>query len=309
MSAPEFVDRSIPNVEPGSAEWYTYVTASKIAAIVGHSGYDSWFSLWHRMNGTVPADPDNDVKRRGHYVEPAIKSWFGDQFPEFEVRATGLWIHPDAEWAGASPDGILIPRDGGDPALLECKSDGYGDPEWGDEGSGDIPRGYFDQVQWQMACSGIHTTYVAVLQPYLTFAWFKVEFDAAYAAWLLIEAEKFMVALTTGIKPSVDPLDGHTATYASLKALNPLIDPQQDVVLTDEEVIPFLIANDEYLRAETQLQAAKNVIAERLGNGKKATWNSHTIATRQQKAAGLPYMVKAKKLPSAPTELESRIAA
>jgi len=41
----------IPELEPGSAGWYQFMTASKVAAAMGLSPYESPFSLWHRMAG------------------------------------------------------------------------------------------------------------------------------------------------------------------------------------------------------------------------------------------------------------------
>ena len=37
-------------IPPGSDEWRKYMTASKIAAVMGHSPYESRFSLWHRSS-------------------------------------------------------------------------------------------------------------------------------------------------------------------------------------------------------------------------------------------------------------------
>ena len=43
----------VPRLEPGSAAWLQRMSASKIAAVVGLSSYQSRFSLWHRMAGLV----------------------------------------------------------------------------------------------------------------------------------------------------------------------------------------------------------------------------------------------------------------
>jgi len=292
----EFKDLSVPNVEPGSAEWLGYMSASKIAAVVGHSEYDSYFSLWHRMNGTIEPEPDDDIKRRGHYLEPAIAAWFADQHPEWEIRETGMWINPECEWQSASPDRIVITGDG--PQLLQIKSDAA--HEYGEPGTDQVPIGYFDQVQWEMHVTGIHTCHLAVILPFLIFAEYVIEYDAEYAAALVDAAEPFMLSLLAGKKPSIDPMDGHTATYRAVKELHPDID-DEDVVLPDELATAFLQANETKKAAEQTVQAAKSVIAEYMGNAKSCSWNSKKLFGRQCRNGGTPYMVAAKNLPSITT--------
>lgn len=104
-----------PRMEPGSPDWLATMSASKIAAVVGLSTYESRFSLWHRMSGLIDPEPDDDEKRRGHYLEPAIARWFADQHPEWVIEPTGTWGHQDRPWQTASPD-RLVHRNVDDPA-------------------------------------------------------------------------------------------------------------------------------------------------------------------------------------------------
>jgi len=292
----EFIDRSIANVAPGSPEWYSYMTASKIAAVMGHSTYDTWFSLWHRMNGTIELQPEDDQKRRGHYLEPAIAAWWADQFPDYDVYTTGLWVHPEVEWAAASPDRIPRHKLTGAPVLLECKSDA--NDAFGEPGTDQVPPAYFDQVQWQMGCTGIRTAYIAVLGGFLMFDWYVVEYDAAHFDAMMARATEFMTDLTLGNLPSIDPMDGHLATYQAVKELHPDIDRGTVLELSKAEVVPYLQAVEESEAAKTRLQAATTVMADLLGNGHKVLYNSKTVAYRMSKGGGTPYLVKGKNLPA-----------
>jgi putative phage-type endonuclease len=89
---------------PGSAEWLSRMSASKIAAVVGLSPYESRYSLWMRMAGLVPQQEQTSAMSRGHYLEPAIAAWFADQHPDWTITPTGTFQHPRHEWMVASPD-------------------------------------------------------------------------------------------------------------------------------------------------------------------------------------------------------------
>jgi hypothetical protein len=101
----------VPTKVPGSPDWMGYMTASKIAAVVGLSTYESPFSLWHRMAGNIANSADTDITRRGHYLEPAIRAWFADQHPELDVATTGTWVHNERAWqAGQTSDALVFDR-------------------------------------------------------------------------------------------------------------------------------------------------------------------------------------------------------
>ena len=76
--------------QPGTAEWRTLLTASKIPAVMGTSPWSSRFTLWHEMAGTFTPEPINPaVLERGHILEPAVAAWFQAQHPEWVVRECG----------------------------------------------------------------------------------------------------------------------------------------------------------------------------------------------------------------------------
>jgi putative phage-type endonuclease len=288
-----FIDRSIPGIKPGSAEWMKYMSASKVAAIMGHSDYDSWFSLWHKMNGTIAPDPETDEHRRGHYLEPACLAWFHDQHPGWKFTPTGMWVHPDHEWASATPDEIGWTPDG--QVIIEAKSSNL-DYEWGEPGTDQIPPGYNDQVQWQMFCTGMRRAYLPVITNGLRFVEYVVDYDPGYVGEMLAVAIEFMATLKAGQKPSVDPLDGHLSTYQAVRELNPgILDETIDV--DDDMALPFLEANADVKAAENRLQAAKNVLADYVGEAHYVTWGKTKLLTRQSKKGGIPYFVSARNLP------------
>jgi hypothetical protein len=71
MTAATFRPGQPGYIEPGSPEWLRAITPSKVAAILGVSRWESPYSLWHRMKGTVPPEGPKDIFQIGHDYEPA----------------------------------------------------------------------------------------------------------------------------------------------------------------------------------------------------------------------------------------------
>lgn len=293
-----FTDPSVPEVTPGSAEWMTYMTASKVSAIMKHSTYESYLSLWLKMAGQIPREEDTDITRRGHYLEPAVRAWFRDQHPEWQVTETGMWVHKEIPWAASTPDGIIHTPEGTE--LFEAKSSTL-DGDWGEPGTDQVPPGYYDQAQWQMFTTGFRRVRLAVIKSYLDFAEYVIEYDPEYVALMLARVTEFMDSLEAGKRPSLDPLDGHAATYEAVKQLNPGIE-DEDFELEDADAIRFLEANAERKAAELVEQGAKSYIADLAGEAHYITWNGKKLFTRQSRGGGTPYLVASKNLPTIPEE-------
>lgn len=297
----QFTDPSVPEVAPGSAEWMTYMTASKVSAIMKHSTYDSYLSLWLKMAGQIPREQDTDITRRGHYLEPAVRAWFRDQHPDWQVTQTGMWIHKEIPWAASTPDGIVHTPEGTE--LFEAKSSTI-DTEWGEPGTDQIPPGYYDQAQWQMFTTGLRRVHLAVIKSYLEFAEYVIEYDPRHVAIMLAKVTEFMDSLEQGRRPSLDPLDGHASTYEAIKQLNPDIE-DEEFELGDADAIRFLKANAERKAAELVEQGAKTYIADQAGSARSITWNGKKLFNRQSRGGGTPYLVASKNLPTIPEESEA----
>ncbi len=285
---------------PGSPEWLRLMTASKIAAVVGLSPWESRFSLWHRMAGLIPPDPDSDVKRRGHYLEPAIVAWWADQHPEILGHFPGgTQVHPEDPRFAASPD-RLVSFPGPDRSVdwrpLEVKTSSR-DDQWGAEGTDRIPPHYFVQCQWQMECTGTRVCHVALLDAWLTFREYIVEYDAQEAAGLRVEAAAFMDSLPWGSKPQRPDLDAHGATYQAVRQLHPQVEGR-DVQVPSDVAFEFLESRQALKAAERYAQFCTSRMAELMGTARRARYRDRTIATRQAKGDGTPYLVAGRSLPT-----------
>jgi len=287
----------LPTLEPGSREWLQRMSASKIAAVLGLSPYDSRFSLWHRMAGLAAPEPDSEEKRRGHYLEPAICHWFADQHPNWQISSTGTWIAGDDDRWAASPD-RLITTESGEARLLEAKTEAS-DERWGEDGSDDIPVYHRAQVQWQMLVTGLRVCHVAVLTSFLSFREYVVHFDPDDVARLLTAAEEFMSSLPGGTAPRRPQIDGHDATYQVVRQLHPEID-DFDMPIDTPLAERFCVAQHQLKAAKATEQAARAELFDVMGSAKRATFGTQCIATRQAKTGGTPYLVAGRNLPFAP---------
>lgn len=278
----------VPRLEPGSTEWLHVMSASKIAAVVGLSPWESRFSLYHRMRGML-GDDSNDATRRGIYLEDGVAAWFADQHPDWRIDRTETWLHRHRPWQAAAPDRLATLPDG-TVELIEIKT--AGDPDgWGDEGTDDIPPYYRAQVQWQLDTLGLRRCHVAVLLPFLRFRAYAVDYDPADAAFLVAEGRKFLDDLEHDVLP---PIDGHTATYQAVCEMHPLIEDVK-VDVPDDIARPYLDA----LSAEKDIAAEKRraaaLLLEHMGTARDAYYRSKRIASRQAKATDTtPYLCAAK---------------
>jgi putative phage-type endonuclease len=282
----------VPGVEPGSAEWLRYMTGSKIAAVMGLSSYESEFSLFLRMQGAIPAQQVTDLMQRGHYLEPAIRSWFSDQHPGWGMTQTGMWVSAARPLHAVSPDGLVTTSDG-EVRLFEAKS-AIQDDQWGEPGSDEIPVGYRCQVMWGMDVLGLKVAHVAVLTRQLAFAEYVVNYDEADAALLRERADAFLAALERDERPSID---GHDATYEAVKALHPDIDGG-DIPVPDELAEAFCRARHAKKAAEAEAKRTTSLLADHMGAAQRATFAGRTIASRLSKGGGTPYLTAAQNLPT-----------
>lgn len=284
---------------PGTEGWRKVMSASKIAAVVGLSPYESRYSLWHLMNGDIPAQPNTAILERGHYLEPAVAAWFADQartddrLRPYSVRTTGTFTHPDRHEHVASPDRVLYatPKARTPLGLLEIKS-ALNEWEWGETGTDQIPIGYRCQVQWQLYVMGLDFCYVAAITSHLEFRWYRIDRDPEDIALLVQAADDFLDSIDAQVEPDIDSSEH---TYAAIRELNPEIDGST-VQLDPDAAIAFV----EALRAEKDARAAKqaavNAIAHQMGTAKHAEYAGMTYAHRQAKQGGKPYVVAARGL-------------
>jgi putative phage-type endonuclease len=279
----------VPLIEPGSPEWLRCMSASKVAAVLGLNRFESPFSLWHRMKGNVAPDPDDAMKRRGHYLEPAIRNWFADQHPDWAVQTTGSWRHPDRPWQTASPDGLVILPDGTVEGF-EAKSDDN-DDQWGEPGTDQVPVGVRAQVQWQMDTIGTRRVHVAMIGAFLEFKAYVVDYDPDDVAVMREHCSQFLDTLAANEQP---PIDAHRATYTVVRELHPQVEDVK-VEIPAQLAADFRAACRAFDEAKTEKQLQTSLVGDAMGTARRCTDpTGEPVAIRISKNGGTPYVTAAR---------------
>lgn len=276
---------------PGSPEWAKLITASKVAAILGVSPWESPRSVWHLMHGDLPREESTEVQRRGHYLEPAILAWWRDQHGvldgEFKVQPEYLL----GNWAAATPDMVThVEAYNHENVLVEAKSTAD-DGDWGDPGTDEIPDYYLVQVYWQMHVSGIHRCYVPVIGPRLKFAEYVVDYEPTYGQALERTMRKFYDSLAADEPPD---LDNTVATWNAVRKIHKDIDRGASVELTEAEARLLVVENDIAKTTEPRLRGARSAVVDRMGRAQYATYQGVRIARRQPRGEETTFVVVAK---------------
>jgi putative phage-type endonuclease len=149
------------NVEQGSIEWKKaklgHVSASSIADVMakgkGITRHKYMVKLVaERLTGEVSESYSNDAMLHGVETEPLAKIAF-ESATQTLIEKTGFWKHPEIEWLGVSPDG-LISTD----AVIECKCPNtttHIDYIFEDR----CPVEYYKQIQCQLWVTGRSKAY------------------------------------------------------------------------------------------------------------------------------------------------------
>lgn len=279
----------------GDAEWTKLITASKVAAILGVSPWDSPRSVWHEMRGDIERGPQTEVMSRGHYLEPAILAWWRDRYEIGHDEGREYQLQPEyrlGNWAAATPDMVACHPDH-DNVLVEAKSAAY-DSDWGTEGTDEIPAYYLAQCYWQMHVSGIRRCYVPIITSRLRFAEYVVDYDPDIGTDLERRMREFYDSLSSDVPPD---LDDSVATFETLRRLHPDIDPDLTVEVTEAEAVELLTAKSDLDWAEARDRKARAAVLDRMGKARFAVCNGIKVARRQRNKSGVTFVPLPKNLP------------
>ena len=269
--------------KPGTPEHTRLVTASKVAAILGVSKWESPYSMWMKMAGRVTQEPTSTVQARGNYLEPAILAWWRDQHGIVPAEFYEQPYYTLGDWAAATPDAATnLGIHDETRVLVEAKSAARLD-EWDNDGDNGtsidgVPIYYWVQLQWQMHVSGIHTAYLALIGTFLEFKEYKVEYDAAHSAAVEAHCREFFDSLAADEPP---PLDGTTATYDVVRKQHEGVDKGEKVEVDFDTAVIYINAMNEAKDAAEAERLAKSELLDLMGDAAYADCDGVRIARRQ----------------------------
>lgn len=281
------------SLTPGSTNWRSTISSSKIPTILGLNPWTSQYALWHEMNGDVePAGMDERQARIGHYAELMLVPYWLDDHPgwacertselSYEQTFTGDYGYP----AVATVDAVATGPDG-EQCIIECKTTNDMST-WGAPGDPDaVPAHYYAQVMWQMGVSGIHRAEIIVLGHMQTET-HPVEWDADVFAGLVDAGADWWASLEAGDPPA---LDESVATYETVRGLHPHIEKGAEVETDRGFALSVLDAVMAVEDAETTLQGLKTQALDLMGNAQHLTCEGEKIATRRARGQSKPFIV------------------
>lgn len=143
------------NIQQRTPEWYAArtgrVTGSAVGAILGLSPWQKQRDVLRRMvrdyHGESPEFISNPATEYGTFHESGA---IAELEMEHGIKTVdcGFFVHPEHDWLGASPDGLI-----GDDALLEVKCP-FGLRNGGEFKSIFEQLHYYAQIQIELYCTG-----------------------------------------------------------------------------------------------------------------------------------------------------------
>jgi len=137
-----------------SAERKGRITGSAVGAILGLSPFMTRYDVMRRMvrdwHGLPAEFTGNVATEYGHQHEPMAIMDYELKYSNIPVEEAGFFIHPEHDWLGATPDGLI-----GDNATLEIKCPfGKRNDETPAFKTLADQQHYYAQVQIELACTG-----------------------------------------------------------------------------------------------------------------------------------------------------------
>jgi len=223
---------------------HTYLGGSEVAAIMGLSPYKSAYTLWSEKCGFYEEEDKADHIKLAAYLGHENEQTIADLFQEesgMKVRKTMYrYSLKEYPFLGVHLDRLIRTPDK-KTAILECKTTFSRHP-WDGYDRGEIPPAYYCQVMVEMAVTGIHKAYIAVLRTGPVFDYWEVPYNEEEAQLIIKTCVEFWNMVTrkewTPETDSIIDLSG-SAPASTKEALS-----YMHRYYWDEPAAPVMIDND-----------------------------------------------------------------
>lgn len=261
---------------PGTDDWRRMITASKIPAMIrdGESGdylglgYTDAYTLYHEMTGQAQADlPDERILARGHWMEASGREFWLYENPGWRISKKEIaFTDPDLPFPNLATLDARASK-GRSRGIVEVKAPRK------DQGVHDK---WLLQVMFQLGITGFQRADVVLMPQWGEERIVPIEFDPDLYAAIVADAEHFWNLIEAGTPPAAGASEYARDVYA---ARNPA--PVDEAVdLTTDLMDRWTTALAASATAETELAVVENLIAEEMGDRKKATFDGTVVANR-----------------------------
>jgi len=272
------------------------VTASDVAAVCGADPRRTALRVFAEKTGTIPPTEENEVMRRGRWLEAAVFEALAEEKFEWDIRRAKIYLRDPVLRIGATPDGVAIDPDRPGMGIIQCKivARPVFEAHWRDDDDTLIaPLGYQLQTITEAKLAGASWAVLAVLVVDTFTASLEIVpveiHDGAFSK--VCEAvDAFWKGVATGTPPAPNfKLDEDT-----VKALYPR-DTGEMIDLTGDNRMPELLEIVEKAKAEikvfeAQKKEAETEIKAKLGDASGANCDGWVVYHKLQERAG--YEVK-----------------
>lgn len=238
------------------------IGASEAAILAGLSRWGTPLQIYLDKKGLIPEQEMNMAQKLGLKMEPVIASLYEEATGRKLILCAEHQRHPEFHWIGANPD-----RQTADGMInVQLKKSAFRGPEWGEQGTDEIPMDYMIQVQQEMLVTGQGLTHLAVLFfQGQEFCWYEIKADKGIQDEIIaLTGEFWEKHIVAGIPPPPD--FGHVSTPDLIKRMYSKVG---DVVLdAAPEQVPELLlvisALDEAKEREKKIKEEKECYKARL---------------------------------------------
>jgi len=260
------------------------LTASDIGAVAGVDRYRSALRVYAEKTGQFQDDSDNNMMRRGRWLEPAVIEALRERFPTWDIRRAGVYLRDTEIRMGATPD--CIAEDGAEPGIINVQCKVVAKPifekEWDD---GRAPLKYQLQTLAEGLMLNARTSLIAALVIDTFSAELVVDEVPRHAdaeARVREIVKTFWADIAAGRQPKVD----YQADGELLSSMYPEHQPGKTIDLRADNRMPVLLAERADLKArikadservddlDTEIKSKMGDAEEALVPGFKLTWKT-----------------------------------
>lgn len=262
------------------------VGGSDVAAILGMDPHRGPLGVWNDKCGSARPEQDQRLDRsarRGHRLEGLVAEFFAEDTGCTVIGSPGTLQHVDHPHWIANPDRIvLVPSDGQDPAVLECKTRTWRSARIEGWRGVEPPDGPSLQAHWYLTVSGYRIAYLAgLLDDELVC--FRIERDDELCQLLAHAVDEFWQRyVMTGIPPTAD------GSAATARLLSRMWEAKEDsTAVVDPVDTTLLLArrrslSDRADALEEELTAVDSQLKANLGEAEVALMDGRPAYTWRQ---------------------------